>query len=129
MVGQGLFVERGFLSYTQEFGMHLPSRTSLERETIIRGRNTYHPRYSTEGRKFPLALKSVFNGQALYETDEGKVAVCDEGYLILNAHRPYQIVIDSDVEVETFCINFPDQWVEEVFRTLVTPEDRLLDEP
>ena len=109
--------------------MHLPARTSLERETIIRGRNTFHPRYSTEGRKFPLALKSVFNGQALYETDEGKFAVCDEGYLILNAHQPYQIVIDSEVAVETFCINFPDQWVEDVFRSLVVPADRLLDDP
>lgn len=109
--------------------MYLPARTSLERETIIRGRNTSHPRYAIEGRTFPLALKSVFNGRALYETGEGKFAVCDEGYLILNAHQPYQIVIDSEVEVETFCINFPDQWVKEVFRSLVVPADRLLDDP
>jgi hypothetical protein len=111
--------------------MLLPSRTHLERETIIRGRNyDYHPpRYSGKGRKFPLGLKSVFNGQALYETSEGKFAVCDEGYLILNAHQPYQMAIDSEIKVETFCINFPDQWVEEIFRSLAMPTDRLLDDP
>ena len=109
--------------------MHLPSRTSLERKTILHGLNFYHPRNSTEGRAFPLALKSVFNGQALYETSKGKFVVYDGGYLILNADQPYQIFIDSETEVETFCVNFPEQWAQDVFRSLVVPEDRLLDDP
>lgn len=109
--------------------MLLPSRTQLERQTILQGRNFYHPRYSTEGRRFPLALKSVFNGQALYETAQGKFVVEEGVYLILNAHQPYQIFIDSEMEVETFCVNFPDQLAEEVLRCLVTPMDRLLDDP
>jgi AraC-like DNA-binding protein len=109
--------------------MLLPSRTSLESQTILRGRNFYHPRYFTEGRRFPLALKSVFNGQALYETAQGRFVVEEGVYLILNAHQPYQIFIDSEMEVETFCVNFPDQLAEEVLRCLVTPTDRLLDNP
>ena len=109
--------------------MLLPSRTSLESQTILRGRNFYHPRYPTDGRVFPLALKSVFNGQALYETDGGQFVVHDRGYLILNAHQPYQILIDSETEVETFCVHFPKDWAADVFRSLVMPEDRLLDDP
>lgn len=71
----------------------------------------------------------MYNGQAMYEIDGGRFAVGDHSYLILNRDQPYVIDITSPTIVESFCLFFPDAWVEEVAQTAPRPDDLLLDAP
>src|SRR3954470_13979479 len=102
------------------------SRRELEDDTILHGRNnTHHHHNATPG----LSLKTMRNGQALYEIDGGRFAVNDDVYLILNEQQPYTINIESNSIVSSFCVFFPHGWVEDAFRTLTASTDQLLSEP
>ncbi len=76
-----------------------------------------------------LSIKTFFSGQALYYTGRGYYAVNDESYLLLNHGQLYSIAIDSPTTVESFCIFFGYEFVEEVYRSLITPTERLIDMP
>ena len=96
----------------------------LREETIINGRNSaYYFNYLTPG----LSIKTMSNGQAIYEIEGGCFAVGDDSYLILNRDQPYIIDITSPTIVESFCLFFPDTWVEEVAHAAPRPDDLLLD--
>ncbi len=102
---------------------NIPS-LSLKEQTIINGRNNaYYFHYLTPG----LSLKTMSNGHAIYEIEGGRFAVDDESYLILNRDQPYVIDITSPTVVESFCLFFPDAWVEEVAHSATRPDDLLLD--
>jgi AraC family transcriptional regulator len=102
------------------------SRRALQDDTILQGRNNaYHHFNPTPG----LSLKTMRNGQALYEIDGGRFAVNDDVYLILNEQQPYTINIESNSIVSSFCVFFPQGWVEDAFHTLTTSTDQLLSEP
>jgi AraC family transcriptional regulator len=106
--------------------MLIPQRTALEQDTILRGRNhTYFYQYSAPG----LSIKTMHNGQALYEIEGGRFLVDDDSFLILNAQQPYTIQIESLTVVDSFCIFFPEHWAEEVFRGVTLPADLLLRDP
>ncbi len=77
----------------------------------------------------PLSIKSVVRGAALWETKHGRFLVDPGSYLVLNEGQRYSITIDAEEPVETFCLFFKKGFVEGVFRSLVTPEERLLEEP
>jgi AraC family transcriptional regulator len=101
-------------------------RSTLEQETILRGRNhTYFYEYTAPG----LSIKTMRNGHALYEIEGGRFLVDDSSFLILNAQQPYSIQIESPTVVDSFCIFFPAQWAEEVLRDVTVPTDILLDCP
>jgi AraC family transcriptional regulator len=102
---------------------NIPS-LSLKEQTVINGRgNAYYFHYLTPG----LSIKTMSNGQAIYEIEGGRFAVGDDSYLILNRDQPYIIDITSPTIVESFCLFFPDDWVEEVAQTAPKPDDLLLD--
>jgi len=71
----------------------------------------------------------MFNGSALYHADRAWFAVDQTGYLVLNDQQPYEIHIDSQTQVESFIIFFPRGWAEQVFESLASPSEKLLDEP
>ncbi|MEO8609665.1 MAG: AraC family transcriptional regulator [Chloroflexota bacterium] len=103
---------------------NIPS-LSLKEQTIINGRNNaYYFHYLTPG----LSIKTMSNGQAIYEIEGGRFAVSDDSYLILNRDQPYIIDITSPTIVESFCLFFPDDWVNEVAYTVPRPDDLLLDD-
>lgn len=76
-----------------------------------------------------LSLKAFFSGQALYRLGKGFCAVDDTSYLIVNPDQPYAITIEANTAVESFCLFFEPGLAEEAYCSLVTPPDRLLDEP
>jgi AraC family transcriptional regulator len=103
---------------------NIPS-LSLKEQTIINGRNTaYYFHYLTPG----LSIKTMSNGQAIYQIEGGRFAVGDDSYLILNRDQPYVIDITSPTMVESFCLFFPDTWVEEIAQTAPKPDNFLLDQ-
>jgi len=76
----------------------------------------------------PLSIKSVIRGSAVWETDDARWVLGPGSYLILNHGRTYSITVDSDQPVETFCLFFQPGFVEDVWRSSVTPSELLLED-
>lgn len=76
-----------------------------------------------------LSIKSFSHGRALYDTGRGLHAVDDASYLILNEGQPYSITIESERPVESFCIFFKPEFAEQVYYSLGSEHDELLDNP
>jgi AraC-like DNA-binding protein len=104
--------------------MLLPTRSELESQTVLRGRNRTYHYHNTQPE---LSIKTMANGHAIYDIEGARFAVEDTHFLILNAWQDYIIDIESPTVVESFCIFFPHGWAEEVERGLTMPDEHLLD--
>ena len=107
--------------------MLYPSHSPLQARTVIRGRNTRHPR--AKARKAGLSLNCMFNGRGVYETDEARFSVDDRFFLLLNADRDYAFHIDSETAVESLSICLPPAFVDQAYAALTRDDGALLDEP
>ena len=76
-----------------------------------------------------LSIKSFHNGNAQYAIRERRFVVGDSSYFILNHGQSYDISIDSDHVVESFCLFFAPGFAEDVRHSLSSAADRLLIEP
>lgn len=76
-----------------------------------------------------LSLKSFYSGQALYRVGTGAHLVNDGCYLLLNHDQPYALSVASERPIESFCIFFARGVAEDVVRSLIIPDERLLDGP
>ena len=76
-----------------------------------------------------LSIKSFTGGSALYKIDGATFRVDDERFLIFNHAQEYEITIDSDTPVESFCVFFDSHLAADVLRNRTTAFDRLLDDP
>ena len=61
--------------------------------------------------------------------DDCRFAVDDQVYLVINGGEHYSSYISSDREVESLCLFFQYDFTADVFRSLITSSDRLLDNP
>ncbi|MCM3869372.1 MAG: AraC family transcriptional regulator [Pyrinomonadaceae bacterium] len=77
----------------------------------------------------PLSIKCFFQGRAFYDVGVGRYAVDDSSYLILNDGQTYSVDIESENEIESFCIFFEHGLAESVQRSLTSKTSQLLDEP
>lgn len=104
-----------------------PPATRLGQENaVLSGRGT---RYYVPDFEGCLSVKSVVKGTAVWETESRRLVLNEDSWLILNNGQRYTITIDSLHPVTTFCLFFERGFVEEIYRTYVTPSDRLLDLP
>src|SRR5215217_4859167 len=76
-----------------------------------------------------LSIKSFTGGSALYNINGGSFLVDDERFLIFNHGQEYEITIDSDTPVESFCVFFDSHLAADALRNQITPPDRLIDDP
>ncbi|MGG1664253.1 helix-turn-helix transcriptional regulator [Brevibacillus sp. NRS-1366] len=76
-----------------------------------------------------LSIKTFTHGRAYYHAGQGHFAVDEGNYLLLNDGQEYSITIESEVPVESFCLFFPEMMVSEVYRSLLTSTEQLLDDP
>jgi AraC family transcriptional regulator len=76
-----------------------------------------------------LSIKLFFKDRALYRTGGGLHAVDANSYLLLNQSQPYELVIESDRGIESFCLFFEDGFAADVLRSLTARADTLLDDP
>src|SRR5262249_1854703 len=76
-----------------------------------------------------LSIKSFHGGEALYDVGRGRYRAGQDSYLVLNQSQPYEIIIDSEKNIESFCVFFEDGFAEEVHYSLITPAPKLLDNP
>lgn len=97
-----------------------------EVNAVLTGRGT---RYFVADFEGCLSIKSVLNGTAVWESENRRFTLNNDRWLILNDRQHYSITIDSLTPVTTFCLFFERGFVEDVYRTHVTPCERLLDFP
>jgi len=104
-----------------------PREPSLGTQNAIltgTNKNYYVPDY--EG---CLSIKTIVSGSASWETAGRRFVVHENSYLILNDRQRYTMTIDAARPVTTFCLFFQRGFVEDVFRSTVTPDSTLLDVP
>jgi len=85
----------------------------------------YNPETSEGG----LAIRWAYNGQRFFESEGHRFAVDDNSYFLFNAGRSFSSYIQSETPVECFTVSFVPCLAGETLRSLVTPDDRLLDDP
>ena len=76
-----------------------------------------------------LSIKTFSGGRVFYEAGNGRYAVDESSYLILNQGQAYSVSVESETGLESFCIFFEDGLAQEVERSLTARPDRLLDDP
>lgn len=77
----------------------------------------------------PLSIKTFRNGRAYYRTKLGHYAVERDGYLLLNEGEHYAIAIESETEVDSFCVFFKAGYAEEYHSSIHTGAEKSLDDP
>ena len=89
---------------------------------VLSGRARDYRFYSVPG---TLSIKSVLDGSGIWTTSEGRFAVGEETYLIVNNGQVYDIEISADEPVHTFCAFFAPGFVERVSADLAggSPDD------
>ncbi len=112
---------------TQPEGMDIhPTRELITMPNhLLHGKNNH---YFWQGVGL-LSLKTFFGGRALYDVGDGRFAVDERAYLLLNHLQPYAITIDAEQKVESFCVFFEAGFAEEVLRSRRSSTETLLDTP
>ncbi len=117
--------------YEQEHDLQAPCNLEWlgdsERSNII----TYNQLGCAEERvvEAPLSLKLTISGKESFDLGRRKVDVTPQHYLLLNQGQPYRSIMGEGVNglTESLCIFIKPETVNDVFRTLVTPDDQLLE--
>ena len=74
----------------------------------------------------PLSLFLNVSGNSWCSVDRHRARVDSDFYFLSNQGEHYTLEIESKTPVETFNIHFGENFMEEIFSSLVTPADRLL---
>src|SRR5579871_2332699 len=124
------FAEPGLRVYTDTPGSTICYENGIvgfDRTNVIvhsRTRNARIPAHVG-----PLSILFSVNGSQTFEIDNARYTVDDNVYLVHNLLQTVSGTIDSETEVDSFTIGFWPGFAEEALGSLVTPADRLLDEP
>ena len=76
-----------------------------------------------------LSIKCAFNGNEFYKVNNRMYAVNDDGFLILNDGEYYSSYIFSNTVVDSLTINFTQDIIRDVLRTLLCTDEILIDDP
>lgn len=76
-----------------------------------------------------LSIKAAWGGREDYFVDGRRIAVDDDTFLILNNRRKYSSVISAGKPVTSFSIFFRPGMAEDVFHTITSSSESLLENP
>jgi len=76
-----------------------------------------------------LSIKSFYNGEAHYAVESRRFVVKDSSYFVLNNGQFYDIQIEADHLIESFCLFFAPGFTDDVRHSISSGIDRLLTEP
>jgi AraC family transcriptional regulator len=77
----------------------------------------------------PLSIKTVLKGSAEWRAGKSRFEIDAGSFLVLNDRQPYSMTIEPGPPVETFCVFFERGFVEDAWRSSLTGDARLLDDP
>ena len=75
-----------------------------------------------------LSIKTVVSGSGVWRVGGRTLVLRDDCFLVLNDRQRYTLTIESPQPTTTFCLFFARGFVEEAWRTAITPCLKLLDE-
>jgi AraC family transcriptional regulator len=78
--------------------------------------------------KGPLSLFTNISGTSIVTGDNKKAVVNDGFFYLTNQSQLYTLEIDQQKPTETFNIHFGEYWADQVFSTLTSGTEKLLDE-
>jgi len=84
----------------------------------------YYPDHWT-----PLSMKCAFNGREYYQSGKAIQCASDDYFLVYNEGKEYTSFIHSDSEVESFTINFSEQFVNNTLKGIFSGAAENLDDP
>jgi AraC family transcriptional regulator len=93
---------------------------------ILSGTST---RYSTPDFAGSLSVKTVLQGEAVWQAANRRFRVTPGSYLVLQDRQVYSLGIDAARPVTTFCVFFRRGFVEDILRCSTLAEGALLDNP
>ena len=76
-----------------------------------------------------LSLKITMKGREYYAIDNKQTAVDQKRFFIVNAQQEHESWVDSDDYVQSLTFYFTNKFVNDIFNSLLTPDDKLLDNP
>lgn len=76
-----------------------------------------------------LSIRLSLNGRQYYRVGNNDHLITPDKYLVINQGQHYRTAFDNEVEQEIILVAFQPDFAETVLHTLVTPRDRLLDNP
>ncbi|HLJ55022.1 MAG TPA: AraC family transcriptional regulator [Chthonomonadaceae bacterium] len=90
--------------------------------------------WQTDLQHFPggegaLAIRWTRNGRRYFESNREQFAVDDSAYLIFNGGRAFSSFVESPSVVSCYCVSYAPDVAEDALRSMVTNEDRLLEDP
>lgn len=74
-----------------------------------------------------LSIKTIVAGSAVWSAGGRRFTIKENCWLILNDRQRYTLDIESQNPTTTFCLFFKRGFVEDIWRTMVTPASDLLD--
>jgi AraC family transcriptional regulator len=77
----------------------------------------------------PLSIKAVLKGSAEWRAGKSRFEIDAGSFLVLNDRQSYSMTIEPGPPVETFCVFFERGFVEDAWRSSLTGDARLLDDP
>jgi AraC family transcriptional regulator len=83
--------------------------------------------YQVDDFEGSLSIKTVARGAATWRAAGRRFAVNENCWLVLNDRQHYSMEIASREPTTTFCLFFERGFVEDIWRTLITPASELLD--
>lgn len=76
-----------------------------------------------------LSIRCVLNGHQYYRLGSHDHMISPDTYLIINQGQTYKTSFAADYEIEMLLVAFQPDFAEQLLYSLVTPDDRLLDNP
>lgn len=114
---------KGYPDYTKP-GLSINAHQLEWHNMIIHNKtkNAYYPLHTS-----PLTVKFTLKGEEYFATKKRSYRVTPSSYLIFNNGQKYSARIQSAEEVETISVFFRPKFAEDVLSSLVTPDDKILE--
>jgi AraC-like DNA-binding protein len=110
----------------RDFNQEVYDRQFMEHNVIIKAssRDVSYPEHWG-----PLSIKCCFNGKENYRIGKRFYTVHDQNFLVLNQGQHYSSYIFSEIEVQSFTLNFTEELQSRVTRALLATDSSNLDMP
>lgn len=76
-----------------------------------------------------LSIRLMLNGSQYYRVGKDDHRITSENYLVLNQGQQYRTTFSGTHDQEMILVAFQPGFAEDLLRTILTPEDQLLDDP
>lgn len=77
----------------------------------------------------PLSIFMNLSGESICRVSNHSVKIPESSYFLTNAKDYYTLEIESEKNIKTFNIHFGESFVENIFKDLIQPSDKLITDP